>query len=177
MVEQSPDGDGWVPAYAVRRPDFERGHLLSLKHGVTSERAITPVAQRVAQLLVSLAPALAAYPLQVDLFSRTYAPLLLIDAYLDEVGMLDEHGKPRETQLKWRSSLVRQAVTQLREMGLTRKAAAELQLDVAAAAQAAVGAARQAEQASPAVQAFLRGQGVVDGEPTADEPVRGDGDA
>lgn len=168
------DDDGkWVPAYAVRRPDFKPGQVLSLRHGARSDRAITPVAQRVAQLLASIAPALAAYPMQIDLCSRTYAPLLLIDAYLDEVGVLDESGVPRERLLKQRSALVREVRAQLREMGLTRKAAAELQLDVAAAAQAAVGAARQAETASSAVQAFLRGAGVL-GEPDAADEDDGD---
>ncbi|MCU1592162.1 MAG: hypothetical protein JWP11_3418 [Frankiales bacterium] len=151
----------WLPAYAQRRPDFERGNVLALKHAGYSDRAVTPVAQRVANLLVSIAPALVAYPLQVDLFSRTYAKVLILESALDEVGVLDEHGKPRETLLKHAASWTNKAQQQLREMGLTRKAAAELQLDVAVAAHAAVGAARQAEQASSAVRAFLQGRGLL----------------
>lgn len=160
LIEPSPDGEGWVPAYAQRRPDFERGNVLSRKHGATSKRAITPVAQRLAELVVSIAPAMAAFPLEVDLFARTYAVVLLLDVHLDEVGVLDDDGAPRESLLKWRASFARQSMTQLREMGLTRKAAAELQLDVAAAAQAAVGAATRVEGASPGVQAFLQHHGL-----------------
>ena len=169
-LTQGDDGV-WVPAYAQHRPDFERGNVLSLRHGVFSDRAITPVAQRIARLVMTIAPAMAGYPLQVDLYARTYAPLLLIDAQLDAVGVLDDDGAPRESLLKWRSSLVRQAMTQLREMGLSRKAAAELQLDVASAAQAALGAASRAEEASPEMQAFLRVRGMLP------DPAAGEGDA
>jgi hypothetical protein len=161
-----PEDDGrWTPAFATQREPFKPGHVLSLRHGVFSERAITPVAQRVAELVLSIAPAMAAYPLEVDLYSRTYGVVLLIDAELDRIGVLDERGGPRESLLKWRSSFARQAMSQLREMGLTRKAAAELQLDVAAAAQATVTAAQRAAAAPAEVKAFLAGRGV----PAADD--------
>lgn len=168
-------GARWVPAFPGQRAPFTPGNVLSLSYGAFSDRAVTPVAQRVADLVVDLAPALAPFPLQVDVFARTYATVLLLEAQLDRQGVTDAEGRPPEGLHKWRSHYLRQSSQQLREMGLTRKAAAELQFDVAAAAQAAMSAARGVSEASPEMQAFMRERGWLPGDADAApaEPAEG----
>jgi hypothetical protein len=158
----------WLPAFEGQRPPFPKGHVLTLRHGAHSQRAVTPVAEMVAQLVVQVAPALSvpAYRFSVDLFSRAYAKVLLLEAELDRVGVTDDNGGPREELLKQSQAASRLAMQLLREMGLTRKVAAELQLDLAVAAQAAVGAARQAAVATPEVRQWLVDAGHLPAEPT-----------
>jgi len=132
---------------------------LSLVHGAFSQQAITPVAEVLAERVLLSAPVLRAYPFLVDLWAQETAIVLLLRRALDKQGVVDHNGVPRDSLHKWISSHTRTAMQLLREAGLTRKVAAELQLDIAQAAQAAMGAAHQASKVPGPVREFLEQQG------------------
>ena len=142
---------------------------MALETGRTSQQAITPVAEELARLAVEVAPALRAYSISLDLWAQEMAIVLLCRRGLDRQGVLDHNGMPRESLLKHINSHTRNALQLLREMGMTRKVAAELQLDLAQAAQAALGAARHASeghQVPAPVREFLEAGGFAQPQPT-----------
>ncbi|MCU1624244.1 MAG: hypothetical protein JWL79_3089 [Frankiales bacterium] len=141
---------------------FQPGHTYSLRFGYASQRAITPLADLIAGLAMQEAPVLRAFPFLVDLFAQEFAIVLLLRKTLDTIGVTDHNHEPRESHLRRLASHTTQVMKMLREMGLTRKVAAELQLDIAQAAQAAMATAKSAANVPEPMQAFIaeRGFGV-----------------
>lgn len=78
-------------------PPFPEGHELRLEHGAHSERHITPVAEAIAAELDAIAPWLnrPAFAPGRAAWIRVEAQLALLHKYLDEHGILDDHGRPR----------------------------------------------------------------------------------
>jgi hypothetical protein len=88
------------PARGYSWPPFEPGNEAALRHGATSERHIRPLARNHRRRLlrqiglraVDLDPVGRAL---LEHYVRLTAKVVLIDGYLDEAGLLDEHGQPR----------------------------------------------------------------------------------
>ncbi|EYT65059.1 hypothetical protein H483_0102265 [Dietzia sp. UCD-THP] len=91
--EQGRGSHDAVPARpSWQRPPFEKGNTLSRTHGAWSDRAVSPVAERYLVTAVesvdylqdpSYLPALSAW-------ARTEARIELLEAWLDEHGMVDD---------------------------------------------------------------------------------------
>ena len=77
-------------------PPFEPGNDAATTHGAHSERRWRPLADRLAAEAVELAPWLTrpAFARAVGAWSAAEAKLSLVDEWLDEHGLLDEHGIP-----------------------------------------------------------------------------------
>ena len=154
------------------RTQFQQGNTFSLVHGAYSQAAITPVAELVAAVAVERAPVLQGHAFLVDLFSQEYAVVLLLRKALDTQGVVDHAGAPRGELLKNVLSHSRLALQLLREAGLTRKVAAELQLEIAQTAQAVMSAERIAATMPAPVEGWLQANGLgvaLDGELVADD--------
>lgn len=80
--------------------ELEQRRTVPLKHGATTERLVRPLARNQRRRLLrrfrvrasDLDPVGRAL---LEHYARLTAKVVLIDAYLDEVGVLDEHGQPR----------------------------------------------------------------------------------
>jgi hypothetical protein len=98
--EQHGKRPGWGPARGYSWPPFAPGHTLSMKHGATSERRIGPLARNHRRRVLrqiglrasEIDPVGRAF---LEHYCRLIAKVVLIDNYLDEHGVLDEHGTPR----------------------------------------------------------------------------------
>jgi hypothetical protein len=79
---------------------FEEGNTAALKHGATSESRIRPLARNHRRRLLrqiglragDLDPVGRAL---LEHYARLTAKVVLIDAYVDDAGLLDEGGQPR----------------------------------------------------------------------------------
>lgn len=156
---------------AIKDTRFQPGHTLSLRTGVHSQTAITPLAEKLLEYAVATVPAVTAFPIALDLWAQEMAIVVLHRRALDLRGVLDHNHEPRETLLRGLRAHTKLAMAFTREMGLTRKVAAELQLDAALAAQAAMGAAQRASSVPEPVRKWLGERGY----PSPEEP--GDGAA
>lgn len=115
------------PARGYSWPSFTAGNQAAEKHGAYSDRAVTPIADRLAAELLdqvtwvrrdAFAPAVAAW-------SRAEAMVQQVVAWLDERGLLDEDGEPRSaTNLLLR--LEATAANRRSELGLTPQSFARL---------------------------------------------------
>lgn len=85
------------PARGYSWPSFEANHELSMRHGAYAERRIRPLAERLQAEIKEVAPWLqeTAFAPAVAAWSRAEAQVQLLTHYLEEVGNLDDHGKPR----------------------------------------------------------------------------------
>jgi hypothetical protein len=78
-------------------PPFEPGNLAALKHGARSPRILAPIADQLAGGLAGLAPWTSAASFQgtVASWSWAEAQAVVLRAYLDEHGLVDDDGQPR----------------------------------------------------------------------------------
>jgi hypothetical protein len=98
-LEQAPSPHGEHCA-CTKCLGFQAGHELSTTHGATSERRIRPLARNhrrrvLRQLGLRAADVDAIGRAYLEHYCRLTAKVVLIDRYLDEVGLLDEAGEPR----------------------------------------------------------------------------------
>jgi hypothetical protein len=100
-VERRGNGSGHGgPARGYSWPPFEKDNTAAMRHGATSERRIGPLARNHKRRVLrqiglrasEIDPIGKAY---LEHYTRLTAKVVLIDRYLDEVGVLDEHGSPR----------------------------------------------------------------------------------
>jgi hypothetical protein len=99
-VSASVERRNGSPARGYSRPPFEPGNEAALKHGATSERHIRPLAanhrRRVLRQMGLRASDLDPVGRALlEHYVRTTAKIVILDRYLDEAGLLDEHGNPR----------------------------------------------------------------------------------
>jgi hypothetical protein len=80
-----------------RHDDFRSGNVEALTHGATSPRLVAPIAERLADELVAVAPwcAVPAFRDAVESWAWARAQSHLLRAYIDENGPLDDEGRPR----------------------------------------------------------------------------------
>jgi hypothetical protein len=144
------------------RPPFEPGNLAALRHGATTTRLVAPIAEQYREALPRVAPwtERPAFDGAVASLAWIEAQLALVRHYLDEVGPLDEDGKPRPaTALADR--LEARAGTLRGELGLTPQSLAKL-----LASLASVAATARAEDAVEALKA--EGRAIVQAREVAD---------
>jgi len=87
------------PARGITRthPPFEPGNVTALKHGAHSPRQLRPIAEAIAAQHRAEArwTATPAFATAVESFAWAQAQAVVLRAYLDEHGMLDDAGQPR----------------------------------------------------------------------------------
>lgn len=91
------DRGGYRPARGYSWPPFEPGNLAALRHGARSERMVRPIADRLAAELATAAPwaTQPAFAAEVQAWAWAEARCVLLRAWLDEHGLLDDEGEPR----------------------------------------------------------------------------------
>jgi hypothetical protein len=85
------------PARGYRWPPFQPGNLVRLKHGARAPRILAPIADQLGTGLAELAPWTSAPSFQgtVASWSWAEAQAVVLRAYLDEHGLVDDDGQPR----------------------------------------------------------------------------------
>lgn len=85
------------PARGYSWSDFEPGNTAAEKHGAWSERRWRPLADQLIREALEHAPWLTrpAFRLAVAAWARAEAQASLVDAWLDEHGLLTDDGTPR----------------------------------------------------------------------------------
>jgi hypothetical protein len=109
------------------RPPFEGGNLAALRHGADSPRMVAPLALEFEQALPVVAP-WAAQPVFAGAraaLAWVEAQLVLVQAYLDQHGLLDGNGQPRPAARRL-DRLEARASTLRAELGLSPQALARL---------------------------------------------------
>jgi hypothetical protein len=100
-LEKSGNGAGHGgPARGYSWPPFEPGNEAALVHGATSERHIRPLARNqkrrvLRQMGLRVSDLNPVGRALLEHYVRLTAKVVLIDRYLDEVGVVDEHGQPQ----------------------------------------------------------------------------------
>lgn len=122
---------------------FEPGNEINVRHGA---RAVVRLAPRIAALVEALRPLVPAgsgsdEPV-LAVLAGVMARIEAAQAYLDEHGIVDEHGQPRPI-LKQLSTWENTAVRTLDKLGCTPTARAQLGLDLARTPAAAATALRE----------------------------------
>lgn len=84
------------------RPPFEPGNTLSLSHGADSPRMVQPLADRLAAELAAAAPwcAHSAFAAEVAAWAWEEARVRLLQAWVNEHGLLDEDSQGALSQLE-----------------------------------------------------------------------------
>lgn len=123
-----------VPARGYSWEPFKANHTKSIKHGARSERMITPLAEAIGNNLLAQHERLRnpLYREAVLEYARVLAQVELLQAYVDEHGVLDKDGKT--TGAADYLLRVRKHASNLADrLGLTPLANARLGKDTAAA--------------------------------------------
>jgi hypothetical protein len=85
------------PARGYSWPSFAEGNFAALRHGARSPRVLQPIADQLAAGLVQVAPWTSAESFQgtVASWSWAEAQAVVLRAWLDEHGLVDDDGQPR----------------------------------------------------------------------------------
>lgn len=164
-----------APARPYSWPPFERGHTLSMRHGVWSKRTWEPIAEELVTGLLDDKPDLAAYPEVLAAWARAEARCILLSEYL--VGHLTDGGERSEKVLRFVAQFEKLAHDLRRELGLTPGSEADLARSRADAVrgefdlQALMARGRQARLAAEERQALSAAQ---DGAGDADGATEGE---
>lgn len=86
-----------LPARGYSWPPFEAGNTVALRHGAWSPRSVAPIADKLAAQLERVAPwaTAAAFHGATASWAWAEAQAVLLRAYVDEHGHLDDDGHPR----------------------------------------------------------------------------------
>ena len=111
----------------VSRPPFERENTLAVSHGARSVRLVAPVAAEIGEVLPVVAPWTRsdAFAGARGSLSWVEAQLVLVRAFVDEHGPLDEDGKPRAAAV-FLDKLEARASSLRGELALTPQSLAKL---------------------------------------------------
>src|SRR5213595_2252112 len=93
--------DDYRPARHYSWPPFEPGNMKALKHGARSPRMIAPLADLLLEHLEDAAPwcMRPAFEMARYRWAQAQARALLLDAWLDEHGMLDPSSEAAKAML------------------------------------------------------------------------------
>jgi hypothetical protein len=85
------------PARGYSWPPFQPGNLAALRHGARSPRILAPIADQLAVGLAQVAPWTSASSFQgtVASWSWAEAQAVVLRAYLDDCGLVDDDSQPR----------------------------------------------------------------------------------
>lgn len=122
------------PARNYKWATAERGNVLALRYGAHSRRTIEPLSDELAAALLEERPDLGAFRFAVSAWAVAETRAAMLRAELDERGIVDDDGTPRESLLKWLHTAERRAAEERKALGLDPTARARLERDVAAAA-------------------------------------------
>lgn len=111
-----------------RAPAFRNGNAEQLRTGHRSPRVYSAVAAALISGLIEQRPDLAAHPEALASWGDTEARAALIRSYLDEHGMLEDSGEPRENLLRQLDRFERRAGEARQRLGLDPRSEAELAL-------------------------------------------------
>jgi hypothetical protein len=127
------EGGGFVMPKGERAPIVEKGNALAKKHGAWSDKIVDPVARDLVQIVLEQVGYLAdpSYEPAVWAWARAEARVLVLNAWLDENGTLDEQGVPRPA-LNALKDFERLASSARARLGLDPLSRAQLGRDVAA---------------------------------------------
>lgn len=112
--------------HAPKHPDFAEGNTVAMKAGAHSPRVVSPLAAELAAVLVAQRPDLAEHEYSVMAWARTEVQAGLLRSYIDEHGLVDEKGKPRDAMLRHLASFERLASTLRDRLGLDPRSQAAL---------------------------------------------------
>lgn len=136
--EQNGRGDGernlpasGIPARGYSWEPFAAGHTLTLRHGAFSPRTIDPLAAELIEGTIAEGGYLAEpdYRPAVEAWARAEARCILIDAWLQERGLLDAKGRPHPAA-EYALRLERLAAEHRSRLGLDPRSRAALGKDV-----------------------------------------------
>lgn len=123
--EERPDwyrpANGQTPAYAP-------GNAARVGAGHRSPRVYSQVAAALVTGLLDSRPDLASHPEALASWSDAEARAALLRSHLDDVGMIDTEGAPRESLLRELDRFERRAATARAQFGLDPRSEAELAL-------------------------------------------------
>lgn len=97
-----------------------------MKAGHRSPRIVSPLAEELAAALVEIRPDLADFPHAVRGWARTEVQAALLRSWLDDHGVVDDDGKPRDAMLRHLGSFERLAIAQRDRLGLDPRSQAAL---------------------------------------------------
>lgn len=125
---------GWRPPRGYSWPPFEPDNEAALKHGAKSERRWRPIADRFRAAICAEAPWLTrpTFAAAVEAWSVVEAKTTLVDAWLDEHGLLDHDGVPLPAN-NLAHQLHTRAITLRSQLGLDPTSFARLLASFAAA--------------------------------------------
>jgi hypothetical protein len=125
------------PARGYAWPPFEAENFAALRHGAHSPRKVRPLADEIARALPEVAPwtARPAFELVRASLAWVEAQLVLLQAFVDEHGMLDADGQPRPA-VSLAARLESRASSLRAELGLTPQSLAKLLSNLATVAAA-----------------------------------------
>jgi len=121
------------PARGYSWKKAEAGNTLTQRHGAFSDRVVDPVARELAKVVLAQVSYLSdpSYEPAVWAWARAEAQVLVLTAYLDEHGMLDENGNPRPALSAFKDAENRASRARQR-LGLDPLSRAQLGRDIAA---------------------------------------------
>lgn len=118
-----------TPARGWSWPPFEPGNEVALSHGAYSARHVEPLAEQLRAELTTMAPwcSAPAFAATVRAWAVTEARCRLLQAFVDERGLVDEQGELRVASAQAMLDRQERAAARLRvELGLTPSAWASL---------------------------------------------------
>jgi hypothetical protein len=115
-----------MPARGYSWEPFKPGNLVAVKSGARSPRIYTKLAASLVGALNEARPDLAGFPFAVSAWAVAETRAALLRAHLDNVGMFDDEGAPRDSTLRWVLSFERLASEQRKALGLDPRSSAEL---------------------------------------------------
>jgi hypothetical protein len=127
------EGGGFVMPKGERAPMVQKGNALAKKHGAWSDKIVDPVARDLVRIVLEQVGYLAdpSYEPAVWAWARAEARVLVLNAWLDTNGTLDEQGVPRPA-LSALKDFERLASSARARLGLDPLSRAQLGRDVAA---------------------------------------------
>lgn len=119
------------PARGYTWPPFAAGHTLTLRHGAFSPRSVEPLAAELIEGTIAEGGYLAEpdYRPAVEAWARAEARCILLDAWLQEHGLLDAKGRPHPAA-EYAGRLERLAAEHRSRLGLDPRSRAALGKDV-----------------------------------------------
>jgi len=114
-------------------PEVARGNDLATKHGAWSQKVVDPVAHELVSVLLDQVGYLTdpSYEAAIQAWARHEARVLVLAAWLDEHGPLDDDGNPRPA-LSALKDFERLAASARSRLGLDPMSRAQLGRDIAA---------------------------------------------
>ncbi|MCU4296341.1 hypothetical protein D3I60_04470 [Brevibacterium permense] len=161
-----------------KHPDFSENNVVSLQRGHRSPRVYSAVSAALVAGIVDDRPDLKKYPEALAAWADAEARAALLRRHLDEVGIIDEDGLPRTSQVHMLKWFENSATAARDRLGLDPRSEAELSLLRAKALREGTGVGGGGAELDALVE---QGRAVLDAGPdpviAALDRVRAEGEA